>query len=73
MENSEAFNNSVKEIREKMKRMVKEVAAEDEKFAEAVQSSGEIDIDSVWVWMYDFVVDDYVGEKIGEEQVWFVD
>jgi hypothetical protein len=73
MENSEAFKNSVKEIREKMKRMVEELAAEDEKFAEAVQSSGEVNIDSVWVWIYDFVVDDYVGEKIGEEQVWFVD
>lgn len=38
----------------------------------AVQDSGEVGLESVWVWIYDFVAHDYVGQKI-EEQVWFVD
>jgi hypothetical protein len=71
-ENSDEVKTSVKQIRDKMKRMVEEAAAEDDKFVKAVQDSGEVGLESVWVWIYDFVAHDYVGQKI-EEQVWFVD
>ena len=72
-ENSKELQASIKHIREKMKRMVEEVAATDDKFVKAVEESGEAALDSVWVWLYDFVAHDYVGEKRGPEQVWFVD
>ena len=70
--NSEELGTSVKQIEKEMQRMVEMVAATDDQFVTAVEESGEVHLNSVWVWIYEFVAHDYVGEKLAE-QVWFVD
>ena len=73
MEHSEDLKKSVEQLEDKMQRMVQDVAAKDAKFVEAVQATGEGTIENIWCWIYDFVAYDYVGEKLGDQQVWYVD
>jgi hypothetical protein len=73
MEDSEELQASIKQIQERMKRVVQDAASSDGKFVQAVQESGEATVESIWRWIYDFVAHDYVGERKGPEQVWFID
>lgn len=73
MENSEEIKSSLAELKRKMQHMVQEVAAGDKKFMAGMKSFEEVPLESAWVWIRDFFHHDYVGEKIGEGQVWFVD
>lgn len=72
-ENSEEMQTSIKQLREKMRSLVADTAAADDRFVKAVGESGEVTLENVWVWIYDFVVYDYVGEKRDADQVWFID
>lgn len=72
-ENSEELQSSIKQLREKMRSLVADAAATDDKFLRAVGESGEVTLKNVWVWMQEFVAYDYVGERRDADQVWFVD
>jgi hypothetical protein len=52
---------------------VQDAASSDGKFVQTVQESGEATVESIWRWICDFVAHDYVGERKGPEQVWFID
>jgi hypothetical protein len=70
---SRELETSVRQLQERMQWMIEEVAAKDSQFVRVVQEAGEVRLDSIWRWIYDFVAHDYVGEMIGEDQVWYVD
>ena len=74
MANDEEMKASVLELKEKMKSMMREAISIDERLRNAIiKFFGESFLDSLWVLIYDFFNHDYVGHKLGENQVWFVD
>jgi len=57
-----------------MKEMMRDVVANDERFVAAVNTFfGASFLDSLWVLIYDFFHHDYVGDKLGDDQKWYVD
>lgn len=71
-ENSEELAGSVKQLRARMKQIVVKVAATDAKFVQAVDTAGQGALEHIWVWIYNFVASDYVGEYVPNDQVWLV-
>jgi hypothetical protein len=70
----EDFKTSIKVLTEKMKKMTREVVAEDSRFVAAVKMYfGDSFLDDMWVLIKDWFNHDYVGKMLPEEQVWFVD
>jgi hypothetical protein len=74
MSEDEEFKASLEALKQKMKDMIVEVIAEDERFVRAVKTClGESFLEYVWVLIRNYFRHGYVGTKLGPEQVWFVD
>jgi hypothetical protein len=74
MEKDELFKTSLKELRDRMKEMVREVVRVDEKFVQSVEKYyGVSFLEMVWVNIRDYFFHCYVGKRMKEDQVWFVD
>ena len=74
MSEDEEFKASLEALKQKMKDMITEVIAEDKKFVQAVMITfGESFLQNVWVLIRDFFRHGYIGIKLSDDQVWFVD
>jgi hypothetical protein len=74
MSEDEEFKASLEALKQKMKDMIVEVIAEDERFVRAVKTClRESFLEYVWVLIRNYFRHGYVGTKLGPEQVWFVD
>lgn len=74
MQENEEFKASMKELREKMKVVTAELMKVDDRFVEAVKANfGVSFLDDIWVLIQDWFHHDYLGEKLNDEQVWYVD
>jgi len=72
--NDEEMQSSVLELKEKMKSMMQEAISTDERLRNAIINFfGESFLDALWVMIYDFFNHDYVGQKLKDDQLWFVD
>ena len=74
MQENEEFKASIKGLRETMKAMTAEVIKEDGRFVDAVKTYfGASFLEDVWVLIQDWFNHDYLGKKVNDEQVWYVD
>jgi hypothetical protein len=73
IENDE-LEASIKRLKDKMIEFLAEVVHEDTKFAEMVKNYwGNRFLENLWVLISDWFRQDIFGEKLEDEQVWFVD
>lgn len=74
MQKDELFKTSLKELRDRMKEMVREVVRVDDRFVQSVEKYyGVSFLETVWVNIRDYFFHCYVGKRMKEGQVWFVD
>ena len=74
MQESEEFKDSIKGLREKMRTMTAEVLKKDERLVNAVKKYfGASFLEDIWVLIQDFFNHDYLGVKMDDEQLWFID
>jgi len=74
MKEDEGFKASLETVRQMFKDTMSEVISHDERFTKAVQTYYTKDtIDYVWVMIPDWSDNDYLGEALEDDQVWFVD
>jgi hypothetical protein len=71
---SEELKASIKCLKDRMIELLAEVVLEDIKFAEMVKKYwGDDFLENLWVLISDWFRRDIFGEKLEDEQVWFVD
>jgi hypothetical protein len=71
---SEELKASIKRLKDRMIELLAEVVHEDTKFAEMVKKFwGARFLENLWVLISDWFRHDIFGEKLEDEQVWFVD
>jgi hypothetical protein len=74
LQENEEFQASIKVLREKMKDMTAEVIKEDARFVEAVKANfGESLLEDIWFLIQDWFNHGYVGRRLSEDQIWYVD
>ncbi|KAG0651411.1 hypothetical protein D0Z07_1659 [Hyphodiscus hymeniophilus] len=74
MQENEEFKASIKNLRKKMKAMTASVADVDERFVQAVKNFfGPSLVGDVWVLIQDWFNHGYLGEKVDDEQSWYID
>jgi hypothetical protein len=74
MSEDEEFKASLEALEQKMKDLIIEVCAEDEKFVQVVKSAyGDSSLKTVWLFIRNWFRHDYIRTPLSEEQVWFVD
>jgi hypothetical protein len=71
---NEGLEASIKRLKDRMIEFLAEVVHEDTKFAEIVKKYwGDRFLEKLWVLISDWFRHDIFGEKLEDEQVWFVD
>jgi hypothetical protein len=71
---NEGLEASTKRLKDRMIEFLAEVVHEDTKFAEMVKEYwGDRFLENLWVLISDWFPHDIFGEKLEDEQVWFVD
>jgi hypothetical protein len=74
MNQSDAFKSSIEQLKQKMQGAVMKAITTDEKFGATVTRYwGQLFLQHMWVLLRDWFYHDFKGERLGEEQVWFVD
>jgi hypothetical protein len=71
---NEELEASIKRLKDRMIELLAEVVHKDRKFAEVVKKYwGDSFLENLWVLISDWFRHDTYGEKLEDEQVWFVD